>query len=290
MPSWGAIMAGRAPGHTLRRRGGPSVPPLITGPVTGLPVFTHGLGGSQDLPIPLSLALAGGAAALAVSFIVLALAWKSPRFDADVQGRPVPGLQRVVDSSAFQWTLRLFGLAATAYVGWAAVAGPDNLANPTFGVVYVLLWVGLVPASLLLGPVYRAVNPLRTLHLLLSKVAGGDPDDGVVQLPRSLGLWPAAFGLLAFVWMELVFPENNFLWSVRLWFAVYAAVLLIGAALFGARWFSCADPFEAYSTLLSHLSPWGRTADGTLVVRSPLRNRSEERRVGKECRSRWSPY
>src|SRR3712207_6852036 len=39
-------------------------------------------------PIPLTLALAGGAAALAVSFIVLALAWKSPRFDADVQGHP----------------------------------------------------------------------------------------------------------------------------------------------------------------------------------------------------------
>jgi hypothetical protein len=136
----------------------------------------------------------------------------------------------------------------------------------------VLLWVGLVPASLLLGPVYRAFSPLRTLHLLLSKVAGGDPDVGAVELPRRLGLWPAAVGLLGFVWMELVFPENNFLWSVRLWFAIYAAVLLVGGAIFGARWFSCADPFEAYSTLLSHLSPWGRTADGTLVVRSPLRN------------------
>ena len=26
------------------------------------------------------------------------------------------------------------------------------------------------------------------------------------------------------------------------------------------------------------------------VVRSPEGERSEERRVGKECRSRWSPY
>ena len=25
-------------------------------------------------------------------------------------------------------------------------------------------------------------------------------------------------------------------------------------------------------------------------VNSPVRARSEERRVGKECRSRWSPY
>ena len=30
--------------------------------------------------------------------------------------------------------------------------------------------------------------------------------------------------------------------------------------------------------------------DGSIVYRPEHRNRSEERRVGKECRSRWSPY
>jgi len=250
------------------------VPPqlALTGPVSGVPVFWHGLGGSQDLPIPLGLALAGGAAALAVSFIVLALAWKSPRFDADVQGVPVPSLQRLVDSPGPAWVLRVLGLLLGAYVTWAALAGPDTLSNPTFRFVYVLLWVGLVPASLLLGPVLRAFSPLRTVHLLMSKAVGGDPEVGAVPLPQWVGLWPAALGLLAFVWLELVFPSNNFLWSVRLWFALYAAVLLVGGAVFGARWFACADPFEAYSTLVSRLSPWGRTADGTLVVRGPLHN------------------
>ena len=40
-------------------------------------------------------------------------------------------------------------------------------------------------------------------------------------------------------------------------------------------------------------TPYSRTADGRAVLRSSLREflcRSEERRVGKECRSRWSPY
>lgn len=246
--------------------------PALRRPVSGILVFSHGMGGSQDLPIPLTLALAGGAAALAVSFIVLALAWTSPRFDADVQGAAVPALQRVVDSPVVAWALRVAGLGATAYVTWAAVAGPDTLTNPTFGVVYVLLWVGIVPASLLLGPVYRAVNPLRTLHLLLSRSIRSDPEVGAFPLPQRVGLWPAAFGLFAFVWLELVFPSNNYLWAVRLWFALYAAAMLIGAALFGARWFACADPFEVWSTLLSRLSPWGRTSDGTLVARGPLRN------------------
>lgn len=236
-------------------------------------VFRHGIGGSQDLPIPLPLALAGGGAALAVSFTVLALAWRESRFEAELQGRPLPAwVASVVDSGTFGWSLRLLGLAITAYVGWAALAGPDNLANPTFGFVYVLLWVGLVPASLLFGPVLRAMNPLRTLHLLLTRVTGADPARGAVRLPDAVGLWPAAAGLLGFVWLELVFGENNFLWSIRLFVAGYAAVVLVGAAVFGERWISSADPFEAYSTLLGRMSIFGRRADHALVVRNPLRN------------------
>jgi hypothetical protein len=236
-------------------------------------VFAHGIGGSQDLPIPLPFALAGAGAALAVSFIVLALAWRTPRFDADTQGHPLPArLAAAVDGGWLSRVLRVAGLVFALYVAWAALAGPDNLANPTFGVVYVLLWVGIVPASLLFGPFYRAVNPLRAVHGLVSRLTGGSPSQGLATLPSWVGLWPAALGLLAFVWLELVFPEANYLWSIRMWFAVYFAVVLVGAAVFGDRWIAAADPFEAYSTLLGHLSPFGRTADGTLVARSPLRN------------------
>ena len=236
-------------------------------------VFTHGIGGAQDLPISLPFALSGGAAALAVSFAVLVLAWRRPRFDGSTGGRPVPaGLARTIEAGWGSWVLRLLGAAFAAYVVWAAVAGPDTAINPTFGVVYVWLWVGLVPMSLLFGPFYRAVNPLRTLHLLLSKVTGGDPAEGVVPFPAWVGLWPAAFGIFAFTWLELVYPQSGYLAPVRMWFAVYAAVVLVGAAVFGDRWIAAADPFEAYSTLVSHLSAWGRRADGTLVVRWPLQN------------------
>jgi hypothetical protein len=236
-------------------------------------VFEHGIGGSQDLPISLPLALSGGAAALAVSFVVLALAWRHPRYDAATQGRPLPvPLARFLESRALAAALRTAGLLFTAYVAWAAVAGADNGANPTFGVVYVLLWVGLVPASVLLGPFYRAVNPVRTIHWLLSRLSGGDPREGVLRLPAWVGLWPAALGLLAFVWMELVSPQGTFLWTVRLWFAAYFALVLVGASLFGDRWIAAADPFEVFSTLVGRLSVLGRRGDGVLVVRSPLCN------------------
>ncbi|MGZ6803543.1 MAG: hypothetical protein ACXVFU_10850, partial [Nocardioidaceae bacterium] len=91
-------------------------------------------------------------------------------------------------------------------------------------------------------------------------------------LPRWVGCWPAALGLLAFVWLELVYPHATYLSPVRLWFAVYVAVVLVGAAVFGSGWIDRADPFEAYSSLVGHLSAFGRRGDGVLVVRAPLRN------------------
>ena len=236
-------------------------------------VFAHGIGGAKDLPIPAEYAMAGAGAALAVSFIVLALAWRTPRFDAATHGRPVPAwLASLVDSRAFALALRVLGLVFFGYVVWAAVAGPDLLLNPTFGVVYVLLWVGLVPMSLLFGPFYRAVSPVRTVHLVFTRLTGGRPEEGIATLPRWVGMWPAAFGLLAFVWLELVYPGSTYLSPVRLWFAGYIALTIVGAAMFGSGWLEKADPFEVYSTLVGHLSVFGRTADGTLVLRSPLGN------------------
>ena len=235
--------------------------------------FAHGVGGAQDLPLPLPFALAGGAAALAISFIVLTLAWRRPRFDAATVGRPLPeAVDRAFSGGVATSVLRVLGLVIAAYVTWAAVAGPDTAVNPTFTFVFVLLWVGLVPASLLFGPVYAAMNPLRTVHRVLSRVTGGDPDEGVTTMPSWVGLWPAALGLLAFTYLELVYPESTYLYSVRLWFAVYAAVVLLGAAVFGDRWIAAADPFEVYSRLVGHLSVFGRRGDGRLVVRSPLQN------------------
>ena len=235
--------------------------------------LAHGIGGAKDLPIPAEYAMAGAGAALAVSFIVLALAWRQPRFDADHLGRPLPaGLASAVDSAAFAVTLRVLGLAFFGYVAWAAVAGPDLLTNPTFGAVYVLLWVGIVPLSLLFGPFYRAVSPVRTLHLVFTRLTGGRTEDALLRLPRWLGYWPAALGLLAFVWLELVYPESTYLSPVRLWFATHVVTMLVGAAIFGDEWFETADPFEVFSTLVGRLSVFGRTLDGTLVLRSPLGN------------------
>ena len=233
----------------------------------------HGLGGGADLPIPAPFAIAGGTAALLLSFIVLLLAWRTPRFATTGGERTIrPDVAAFLDSRGWTMSIRALGTAFFCFMLWPALFGPDLLSNPTFGVVYVWLWVGVVPASLLFGRFYRAVSPACTVHLVLSKAAGRQPSEGTRHYPAWLGYWPAAVGLFAFVWLELVSPQATYLGPVRTWFAFYLAAMLLGGVIFGERWLERADPFEVYSTLLAHLSPWARNDQGDLVWISPLRH------------------
>ena len=245
----------------------------MTPATAGDRLLAHGVPTAEPLPIPLSFAVTGAALALVVSFVILGLAWRRPRFRGDESGHPLPrGLVRLVDSQVVRWALRSAVLAFALYVAVAASFGPDSIENPTFGVVYVLLWVGLVAVSLLIGPVWPVVNPVRTLYWVLALLSRTDPDVSPRDLPRGLGQWPAAFGLFAFVWLELAAPDPSRLGPLRLWFALYASAMIVGASVYGRRWFACADPFEMYSSVIGRLSPFGRRTDGWLVARNPLAN------------------
>ena len=235
-------------------------------------IQAHGLGGAKDLPIPSELAIAGAVAALVVSFTVLSIAWRTPRYDAATSGRPAPAwLDRIASSRALAITLRVLGMVVLLYVGAAAVFGKDSLINPFLGTFYVYLWVGLVPASLLFGPIFRAVSPARTISMLFAKVSGIPDGQGLYAYPARWGYWPAAVGLLAFVWLELVYPHATDLGPARLWCAAYLAIMLVGSAIWGTTFLERADPFEVYSSLVAKLSVWGHR-DGSLVIRSPLAN------------------
>lgn len=232
----------------------------------------HGVGGSADLPIPVEYAVAGGCAALAISFSVLALAWRTPRY-AKEKGRPAgERLTRVVDSPAFLATTRTLGFAFFCFVAAAAIFGGDSILNPAFGVFFAWLWVGIVPLSLLFGPFYKAINPARTLGWFLAKAVGADPERGIRDYPARLGLWPGALTLFAFVWFELVYPFSNELGPLRLWFALYLGIMLVGGSVYGSTFIAKADPFEVLSTLVGRLSPWSRDDRGQLRLRKPLAN------------------
>ncbi len=181
--------------------------------------LAHGVGARHDLPLPVDLVLQGSAVALLASFLALGLLWTGPRFSAV---EPGPGRD--------WWPLRL--LVAVGLVLVPAQAWPH--------LVFVLVWVGVAVLSMLLGPVWRVVNPLR----LAARVTLGR------AYPERLGHWPAALGLLAFTWVELVSPD------ALPWFLVaHAVVNVAGGVVFGGTWFERADGFEVFSTLLGRLSP-----------------------------------
>ncbi|HEY5849000.1 MAG TPA: hypothetical protein VIT42_19630 [Microlunatus sp.] len=238
------------------------------GDFTPGPVPMHGIASRGDLPLPFSFVVAGAALALIVSFVVLLFAWRRPRFAA-VGGRPVPGLQRIVDNRGVRLGASLLVLALYLWVGLALVAGQDRLTNPAFGFVFVWVWVGVVPVSLLFGPIWRATNPLRTIHAGLTSLARVDPDDGLASLPSRLGVWPAAAGLFAFAWLELVQPDRTTLSVLRLWVLAWLLILILGAVIFGRRWIGAADPFETYASTVAQLSPWHRVS-GQLRLVNPL--------------------
>jgi hypothetical protein len=135
---------------------------------------------------------------------------------------------------------------------------------------YVTFWVGIVPASLLFGPVWRVVNPLRLVHGALARVLRLDPQRGMWALPERLSYWPAAVSLAAFAYLELVVPNRSDPRVVAWFIVIYAVVHTTAALVFGQHWFDRGDGFEVYSTLLGSLALLGRRRDGRLVLRSPL--------------------
>jgi hypothetical protein len=234
-------------------------------------LLAHGVGSRTDLPIPLGLALYGAGAAILLSFAVLLLFWRRSKLDRPSSGMPLPGrLQRVLDSEATRLGFRMVALAGGVLATVVAVTGPrDASRNLAPWVLYVTFWVGLVPASLLLGPVWRVVNPLRLLHRGLRVVLPAAPGAG--RLP-ALGLWPATISLFCFLWLELVHPDRAEPTTVAVFLIAYAVIQLALALWFGEGWFAAGDGFEVYSTLIARLSPWARRDDGRLVLRNPLVN------------------
>jgi hypothetical protein len=176
----------------------------------------------------------------------------------------------VLDAPALTVAGRTLALAATAFVVLVALAGPSTeQTNLAPWALFVTFWVGLVPASVLLGPVWRRFNPLRTVHAALCRLTRTDPD-GRRVLPRRLGYWPAAAWLTAFVWLELVAPGRSDPRLVGALILAYGAVNVALAWVYGRQWFTHGDGFEAYSSLLARMCPLGRRADGVLVRRTPL--------------------
>ena len=240
--------------------------------MTDAVVLAHGLGGSSDLPVPYAYSVIGAAWALTFTFALVAFAWRRPRFDPLKPAHPLPAaLTALVDSQLTRGIAAAAALTFTVWVVLAGLCGPQTQANALLGVFYVLLWVGLVAVSLLFGPVWRVISPVRTVYLLLQRVTPACLARPRLSYPETWGYRPAALGLFAFVWMELASPNPASLPWVKCWVLIYAVVLLGGAWLCGQRWFARVDPFGVYSMAVSRLSPFRRNpGTGRIAIGNPF--------------------
>jgi hypothetical protein len=232
-------------------------------------ILAHGVGNRADLPLPVWLFAYSAAFALLISFVALRILWPRPRLADAAEGRPVAGwldaASRALVTIGQVLVLALFLLTLIA-AWWGADSVSDNLAPTAF---YVVFWVGVQFLSAVAGDFWRDVNPLWTVSAALDRLAGRDPERS-----RATGLWashwPAAAGLLAFMWLELAYHEPGAPSAVGVFLGLYTAAVLVGSTRFGAGWVRDGDGFAVLFSLLAALAPLHRGSGGGLRWRWPL--------------------
>ncbi len=228
----------------------------------------HGLVGRADLPLPAWLVSWAAALVLVLSFAALAALWPTPRLEGGGRERRLFTVPRWLDVLAGAIGVAI--LVLVVYAGLTGTQVPSKNLAPT--VVYVLVWVGFVPVSLLFGDVFAAVNPWRAIGRLtgaaVARLTGSVPE--TLPYPPRLGYWPAAAGIFAFVCAELALADGNDPSTLALLIELYVVVQLAGQALFGVEaWGRHGDPLGVYFGLIARLAPLTRHGDA-LVLRRPL--------------------
>ncbi len=213
----------------------------------------HGLVGREDLPIPKWLFGWAATVVLVASFVGLAVLWPKPRLEQASEKRwfAVP---RLLDPLCGLIGVGTFVLLI--YAGFNGSQTATNNITPTF--VFVIFWVGVPVLSLLVGDAFKVFNPWLAIARAAAAIASKVSRNGLPEpmaYPAALGRWPAAAGILAFAWVELVYSGRADPSHLAVLILAYAAVQFVGMALYGTEaWNRYGDAFGVYFGLFARLS------------------------------------
>ncbi len=186
----------------------------------------------------------------------------------------VPRHELLTVPRALEWACGAVGVGLFAVVVYAGLRGEQNFTSnlaPT--AVYVVFWVGIPIFSAFLGDIFRAFNPWRAVAragAAVVRATGREPRPLLGAYPARVGRYPAAATLVAFAWLELVYPSKDDPHLLAILALIYGALQLAGMAAFGIEtWTARADGFSVYFSMIGSLAPldWrGRR----LSLRPPL--------------------
>ncbi len=235
----------------------------LAGCAISITASAHGFAERYDLPVPLHLYVGGSAAAVALSFVVVAY---FVRGDRTVRSYPTfnflgTAVGRILASPVVRFALRFFTVFMLVLVVVAGIIGHvDPFKNIAPTAVWVVWWVGLAYISGMLGDLWALINPWRTVfdsvEWALGKLQANRQLGLNRKYPEKLGSWPAVVLFLWFIWAELIWPDSDTPASISRMVIMYSVITWIGMLMFGCRtWLRHGEVFTVLFGLLARFAP-----------------------------------
>lgn len=216
-----------------------------------VPAFAHAAGRGFVMLLPTGWVMAGGAAAVLVSFMAVSLL---PRLAMTATALPPPLSPVVAQATSLISAVILAALIVLGFLG-----PRDPVENLLPLAIWTLWWVEIVMLHPLFGNLWEAINPFTGPRALLTGRFGRAEGAPPLRYPAWLAYWPAVLIFFGFAWFQLVYPAPEDPAILATAVCVYLAVGFAGVLAFGVRdWLGKADPFAVFLAQLGAAAPFGR--------------------------------
>src|ERR1700704_4658549 len=238
-----------------------ALPALITD------AMAHALAQRYDLPLPLGYFLVAAGAAVALSFVILALFW---RHDGKPTRPTDRTILRVTIPTPVAASLQNLVVGALALVVVAGLFGNQRtFKNIAPVAVWVIWWAGFGILSAFVGNIWALINPWNTIFAAVEALARRRSKTLSLRLPypRWLGAWPACALFLLFAWIELVAPGRDVPRHVAARTLLYSGLTWAGFVVFGRdAWLENGEGFSAVFGLIGRVAPLELPLNGNWAI------------------------
>jgi hypothetical protein len=246
----------------------------------GGPAGAHAFGARYDLPLPLELYLISAGAAVALSFVIMALAFdkravRARRFWLALSDLPAG---RILSHPSIGMAVRCLSVGLFTLVlssGFAGNTDPVKNFAPAF--VWIIWWVGFAYVASLVGNFWPLLNPWSNIFDAVGaalRVCGIRKSlSRSLPLPASIGVWPAIILFMGFAWFELVAEGAKSPAALATAISLYSVVTWAGMALFGRDiWLARGEAFTLAFSVFGRFAPIGSRADDSPDISTDISN------------------